>query len=264
MESLRAVIDNLNLNWVFFVVVGILLAGVIIGYLKGVLKMIFFVISVFLAIFFTIVLSPITRSWLFKSDKLYNFVYARMESLIENNGWAEIIAEKIAGDGTDTETGGEESVNTAREILSALGIPESMQESILGDESALAKLEMSSDAEVNDRLIAAENGTCTGITNVIIKALAFLLTLLIVGILIAIVSGTLNLLGKIPGVGSVNKIVGGLIGGCAALLVVWVLFGIVTMFGATAVGQEILAKISENPVLSFIYDHSIISARILS
>ncbi len=264
MESLQAFLDSLKLNWVFFVVVGILLTGVIIGYLKGVFKMIFLVISIFLAVFFTIVLSPITRSWLFKSDALYNFVYSRMEALIENNGWAEVIAENIAGDGTDAETGGEESIDTAREILSAIGIPESMRESILGDESVLNRLEISSDADVNERLASAEDGTCTGITNVTIKALSFLLTLLIVGIIIAILSGMLNLLGKIPGVGSVNKIVGGLMGGCVALFVVWVLFGIVTVFGATAAGQEILAKIAENPVLSFIYDHSIISARILS
>ena len=109
-----------------------------------------------------------------------------------------------------------------------------------------------------------EKGAYTGVTNVVVKAVAFLTTLFIVGIVLALLGGITDLLGKIPCVDKVNAIVGAMAGGLIGLVIVWVIFAVATMLSATVFGQKILTLISENPLLSFIYNHNYITTRILS
>ncbi len=259
-------LGELNINWLLVGVILVIVIGFIIGFVKGAFKMIYAVVAIVLAITLTIMISPITKSFLMRNTKFYNFIYEKTETLVDKNEWTALIAKRIAPDEKDIEieSGGADSVSLMRELLDTLGIPEKFKEAILGDESVITSIEISSDADTNDALEAMEKGAYTGITHVVIKAIAFLLTLLVVGIILAILGGLMSALGRVPGIDKVNAIVGGLAGGCIALLIVWVFFAIVTMLSTTEFGKTMLAMISENPLLSFIYNHNVISARILS
>ena len=265
-EETVGIAERLGINWLLIAVIAILIIGAIVGAVKGAFKMIFAVIAIVLAIALTILISPVTRSLLMRNANVYNFFYAKTESLAEKNGWVDMLA-RIADNKDEepvAETGGEDSVKLLGDLLTLIGVPEKFRQSILGDESVIATMEKNSDATTNDTLETIQRGAYTGITNVVIKALAFLLTLLIVGIILALLGGLLNLLSKIPGIDKANAIAGAIAGGFIALLVIWVIFAIITMLGNTSFGQQMLAMIGENKLLSFIYNHNFISSRILS
>ncbi len=264
-EESVSFVEKFGINWLFIAVIAILIIGVVVGISKGAFKMIFAVIAVVLAIALTILISPVTKSLLMRNARVYNFFYQKTEALAEKNKWAAVIA-RMAPEATeeDVETDGAESIRILSDMLDVIGVPESIKQSILGDESVITTLETNSDANTNDALERIEIGAYTGITNVVIKAFSFLLTLLIVGVILALLGGVFNLLGKIPGVDKVNAIAGGIAGGFIALIIIWIIFAIITMFGNTSFGQHMLALIAENKLLSFIYDHNFISSRILS
>ncbi|MCR5584769.1 MAG: CvpA family protein [Lachnospiraceae bacterium] len=258
-------LEKFGLNWLVLAVLAIFVIGVIIGAVKGAFKMIFAVIAIVLAIALTILISPVTKSLFMRNANIYNFFYQKTEALAEKNGWIGMLA-RMAPEASedDVETGGADSIKILSDLLDLIGVPEKYKQSILGDESVIATMETNSDATTNETLEKIEIGAYTGITNVVIKALAFLTTLLIVGVVLALLSGLFSLLGKIPGIDKANAIAGGIAGGFIALMVIWVIFAIITMLGNTAFGQNMLAMIGENKILSFIYNHNFISSRILS
>ncbi len=262
-ESL-SFLESLHINWLLIAVILIIVAGIIFGAVKGALKMIFVIVATVLAISLTILLSPITKAKMMSSPSIYNFFYSKTEAIAEKNKWAQTIAMLLEEKEDKPESGGTESIDLIGELMDAMGVPEKFKESVVGDESVIANIEASSDADVNERSESIQKGVYTGITNVIVKAVAFLLTLLIVGIVLAMLGGVTNLLGHLPGIDKVNSIVGAMAGGLIALVIVWIIFAVITMFSATAFGQKMLALITENPILSFIYNHNFINKRILS
>ncbi len=263
-EEAGSILEKLHLNWLVIAVVIIVIAGVIIGANKGAFKMIFTVIAIVLAISLTILISPITKAKLMSSPKIYDFFYEKTEKLAGDNQWAQLISQKLEEKGEEPSDDGESSVELLNDLLDTMGVPEKYKESIAGDESVIRNMEISADADTNERAENVQKGVYTGITNVVVKAVAFLITLFIVGIILAVLGGFTNLLAKIPGVDKVNAIVGAIAGGLIALVIIWVLFAGATALSATGFGQTILAMIKENRLLTFIYEHNFITSRILS
>ncbi len=264
-QESAGLLEKFGLNWLVLAVLAVFVIGIIVGAVKGAFKMIFAVIAIVLAITLTILLSPVTKSLFMRNAKIYNFFYQRTESLAEKNGWVGMLARMApAASEDDVETSGADSLKILSDLLDLFGVPEKFKQSILGDESVIATMETNSDATANDALEKIEIGAYTGITNVVIKALAFITTLLVVGLILALISGLFSLLGKIPGIDKANAIAGGIAGGFISLMIIWVIFAIFTMLGNTTFGQNMLALIGENKILSFIYNHNFISSRILS
>ena len=258
------ILEKLHINWLCILVVGLILAGIILGAVKGAFKLIYIAVAFAMAIILTNFLSPITKAKMMGNPKIYNFFYEKTETLGEKSTIAKMIANLTAVKETKPETSGSDSLELFGDVLDTLNLPESVKQSMVGDESALANLEISMDADVNEAADSMKKGTYTGITNIVVKAIAFLLTLLVVGVILAVVGGLFGLLGKIPGVDKVNMIAGGISGGFIALAVVWIVFAVFTSLSASSFGQKMLALIAENPLLTFIYNHNFITRNILS
>ncbi len=87
----------------------------------------------------------------------------------------------------------------------------------------------------------------------IVKGTGILVTIVVVFIIIKlliILSGAVN---KVPLVGGINKLFGGVLGVVRGIIIVWILFFLVTMFAHTEIGQDILAEIAESKILSLFY-----------
>ncbi len=264
-EKSASLLDKLHINLLLIGVLAIIAIGAIIGAHKGAFKMIFAVIGIVLAISLTVLLSPITKSMLMSRPNVYNFFYEKVEALAEKNKWAEVISNMASSKSDDTqsiESSGSNSVALMNELMNTMNVPEGFRESILGDEGVISNLEISADANANETAESLQKGAYTGITNLIIKAVAFIITLLVVGIILAMLGGLTNLLSHIPGIEQANSIAGAIAGGLIGLVIVWVIFVIITMISATAIGQKMLAMINENPLLSFIYNHNFISSKV--
>jgi len=68
----------------------------------------------------------------------------------------------------------------------------------------------------------------------------------------------LDLISKLPLLNGVNKTAGLLAGLLHGLVIVWVFFLIITVFGGTKIGQQALEMIGESEILSFIYNNNLL------
>ncbi len=263
-ENSVDIMQKLHVNWLLIVVLVIIIAGIVTGAVKGAFKMIFTVVAIVIAISFTIIISPVVKAKMLNSPKIYNFFYQKTESIAEKNNWAKTISKMLEDKEEKPESSGADSVKLLEDALDTMGVPEKFKESVIGDESVIRNMEISSDADANEQAESIQKGAYTGVTNVVVKAVAFLTTLFIVGIVLALLGGITDLLGKIPCVDKVNAIVGAMAGGLIGLVIVWIIFAVATMLSATVFGQKIITLISEKHLLSFIYNHNYNTTRILS
>lgn len=88
----------------------------------------------------------------------------------------------------------------------------------------------------------------------VVNIIAFLLTLVVVTIVFRAILYALNIIEDLPVLGLVNRLAGGALGICGALIVVWVLFVVITLLYTTGIGSEMFTMIRGNELLSFLYE----------
>lgn len=98
----------------------------------------------------------------------------------------------------------------------------------------------------------------TYFAKVITDIIAFLVTLLIVTILVRTVLCMVGVIDKLPVIGGMNRVAGGIIGIGTGLIIVWVLFLVITVFYDNSISQACLEDISENRILQVLYDSNIL------
>ena len=145
----------------------------------------------------------------------------------------------------------EETEGKQQSLIDSLPLPETFKETLLENNTAENYVSMQAQN--------FEEYVCRQITNVIINAIAFVVTLLLAIVALAILCKTLNLLAKLPLLKQINAAAGLAAGVVEGLLVVWILFVILTMFAGSDFGRNALAMISENPLLDFLYKNNMVS-----
>lgn len=226
------------MNWVLIIVIAIFVFFGWLGWKKGFIKLLFSLISTVVALIFAVLFSPVTETILKSNQSFVSFIDEKIESLIDFS------TEDADADGHRQET-----------LIEGLPLPKSFKEALHEDNTVQKYTELG----VQD----FKEYVCRRITNMIINAIAFVITLAFAIIALAVVCGVLNLLAKLPLLHQINEIAGLAAGLAQGLLVVWILFVILTMLGANEVGQNALAMIGENPILDFLYKNNLISGFIM-
>lgn len=90
----------------------------------------------------------------------------------------------------------------------------------------------------------------------ILNAISFIGTLIIAGFLVKVVFVMADIIEKVPGIKGMNKLAGMLLGFLQGIVIIWIGCLVVTAFGATEVGQEILRMIQDSVLLGFIYNNN--------
>lgn len=151
----------------------------------------------------------------------------------------------------ETPVSGDENAfkNSARQVMDSLGIPVSVQDTILGvDIAELAK----------DGVKTAQDVVVRALTKCVGVAIVFILLFVVMKVVLAIVIRALDLLNKLPIIGDINQFAGMLVGGVYGIVIVWLALVIVNMFANMEWAQVVLNGISGNPVAEFIYNSNII------
>ena len=87
----------------------------------------------------------------------------------------------------------------------------------------------------------------------ILQAVAFLVTLLLVGVFVQGIAFSLGIAAKLPVLHGINKLAGLLLGLAEGVFAVWVLFFVITVCYTTEWGGKLLVMIAENDILCWIY-----------
>ena len=92
----------------------------------------------------------------------------------------------------------------------------------------------------------------------ILQTFAFLITLLLAGVLVRGIAFSLGLAAKLPVLHGINKLAGLVFGFGEGLLVVWIFFFVVTVFSPTNWGGEMFAMKSDSRILTWLYRENIL------
>lgn len=219
------------MNWLFIATLLIIGGGAFLGWRAGFIKTVFSLVSTIAVIILTILFSPMVTKMLKGSDVIYGGIRGQLASVIHFPDMEE---------GTTTDA-----------FIDGLSLPDSIKDTLKSNE-AISEY-------AGARLEELEAYICDTLADIIVNAIGFIVTFLVAAAGLALLCFVLNIISKLPVLHQINTLAGVAAGALEGLVVVWIFFIVITMFGTTEFGRETLALISENPVLSFLYDSNLLS-----
>lgn len=223
------------MNWLVIAVVAVLVAFAFKGRKTGFIKTIFSIFSIIIAIVVASAISPYVSKALRTNENFYNYIYDRVEDVV-----------KLKVEDKDKTT-----VSEQVEAIDKLSLPESIKKNLL---------ENKSNSEVYKALnVDTFKGYVNGyITTLVINAISFLITYLVVTIILIVVCAALNIISKLPIINGLNKTAGLLVGVFEGLLVIWMLCIVLTAFSSTQTAQKLYELIQESQFLSCLYNNNLL------
>lgn len=223
------------MNWILIAVLAIIAVLGFIGLKKGLIKMVFSLVSTIVALLVAMLFSPVVAGMMKSNDAIVGFFDEKISAIINFT----------------SEEAEEDTESEQTSLIEALPLPETFKETLMENNTAESYISMQAKN--------FEEYVCRQITNVIINAIAFVITLILAIIALAILCNALNLLAKLPLLKQINAAAGLAAGVAEGLLLVWILFVILTMFAGTEFGSEAMGMIAENPLLDFLYKNNMVS-----
>ena len=229
------------MNWLLIVVLGIILVTGVVGYYKGLIKTILSMATIILSAVLTSMIAPKVSEILCENESVYGSVY---DVLSENLDLSDVTATLAA------QTGEKLDEATQSEILDKVGIPPVVKEIVI-DSGNLEKF-ASENAE------KFESYLYNLLANLIINAASYVLVFIAISIILAVVASVLNIISKLPGLKSLNRMAGAMIGVVEGFVIVWIFFILVSVLPGNEFMEKCNSNIEESSVLTYLYDNNII------
>lgn len=223
------------MNWILIAVIVIIAVLGWLGLKKGLIKMVFSLVSTIAALLIAMLFSPVVSGMMKSNEAIVGFFDEKIGAIVDFS----------------PEEAKEETESKQESLIESLPLPETFKDTLLKNNTAESYISMQAQN--------FEDYVCRQITNVIINAIAFVITLVLAIIALALLCKTLDLLAKLPVLRQINTIAGLAAGIAEGVLLVWVLFAILTMFAGSEFGKDALAMIGENPLLDFLYKNNLVS-----
>lgn len=220
------------MNTLTIIVLAIILICGFIGRKAGLVKTVFSMFSMIIALTATVWVSPFIGKTLQNNDKVMVYFSDKVNDVLNLNEMGSKITDQI-------------------NFIDELPLPRSFKNSLLenNNKEIYATLNVTEFSDYISNSIAC----------VIINAIAFVGTFLVLIIILQVLCFALNIVSKLPILNSMNK-AGGLIAGLIhGLIIVWVSCILLTAFGSTSWGQSAFSSINESEILSYIYNHNLIT-----
>ena len=224
------------MNVILIVVAAILIMCVLDGMRKGFVKTAYGLCGLILTIVLVCVLTPHVKDVLLKTkiyDKTYEKCLETLEKNYKKNKSAEI-AKKDSEPKTEDEVfklGGIALPTFAKNATGALMDVDVVRNTIF--EKAAAKL-----------------------AYWIVCAMAYVVTFIVISIVLALISGVLGIVAKLPVISTANNLLGGVAGLVSGLAIVWILAIVMTMFANQDTVQKIMVDIYRSPFLTYLYENN--------
>lgn len=256
------------MNWILVIAIILIGGGAFLGWRAGFIKTVFSLISTIAVLIFTMIFSPVVTNVLKSSDLVTNTIYNGLASVIDLSGIVEGLEDKDNYPVVETEYyRAVEVIDIAIdpiEVIENLELPNSIRDMLLDivPEVFVDNVErLNGHTEETVEWIEAQ--ICNLLTETILNAVGFFITFLIASIGVAILCFALDIISKLPVLHQINTLAGATAGAIEGLVLVWIGFIIITMLGSTTFGQDALGLITENELLSYLYNNNILSKSIL-
>lgn len=223
------------MNMLLLVVGIIFCVSAIVGYKKGLIKIVTSLVTALLCMILVMFISPSVSKWIQESTPLREVVQNKCVELLtpDTHENEEILQAKISR---------EQQIN----MIEGAKLPEIFRQMLLENNNS----------EVYNALGVQTFGEYIGayVAKVVADILAFLVTFIIVFIIIRVLISVLGIVNKLPVIGGVNRLAGGVAGAGMGILIIWILFIAITLLYNTSIGVACLEDISESEILKKLYD----------
>lgn len=221
-------------------VFGVIAACALVGYITGFLRTVYSLFAGVMVLAFVTWATPQAAVFLEENTGFGQVIQDKCVDYIE-----EIAREKIS----------EEAEEYQKELKSdSMGLQSLLPEELLKGLSGYAA-DAAGDVLKEAGIYEEIAGT---VSHYMIEGLAFLLLLIIGGVLIHWIAHVLDLAARFPALKGLNKIMGAVLGAAKGLCLVWIFFFILTMLGGGESQNPLLSSIKESPVLHFLYQNNIL------
>lgn len=223
-------------------IVGIILAiCMFVGYKKGLIKIAASLLTTVIIIWVVGLITPYISQWI------------RQATPLETTMQEKVVGMLFGDEDTDMSEKLEEnqlSRNEQFSLLEEASIPTMFRQKLMVDNRD----------DIYSLLGVETFGEYVGayLAKVVADILAFLIALLVVTIAVRIAMGMLGVLDKLPVIGGVNRIVGGVVGIGIGIVIVWILFIVVTLLYDTSFGRMCFENIESTPILRSLYDGNLL------
>ena len=223
------------MNWLFLVLLAFCILGVIRGACKGLVRMA--VSMVFLVLVFVLasVINPYVSSFIRDNTKLYRTFAESCSDMIEDRM-------EEAGDAL--------TLNAQVQIIDELPLPKTVKDGLLKNNTAMSYKKLSADKFAD--YVAAYVG------NLLLCAVAFLLSFVLALILMQIFLHVTDLLTALPVISQINFAGGALLGFVWAMIFIGLFFILASLLSGTGFGQMVQAAVQESASVRWFYDHNML------
>lgn len=230
-------------NWLLIGVLIFLAFHILNGYRKGFIRIALSMMALIVTIVAVAVLSPYVSKFLNENTQVHIKIQEKAE---------EFIAEALKGQVDDLVSGEMENRENQIQIISKLPLPKTLKETLGENNNSeiYRLLGVSSFPEYLSSYMAY----------MILNAIAFIGTFVVVGFLIQCIVFMADLLSRLPIINGINKLAGIFIGFAKGVIVLWVLCLFLTAFMGTETGGSLLTMIEDSLLLSFIYNNNYLLA----
>ena len=168
------------------------------------------------------------------------------------NSGSDSSSNSSANSGSDLSSNSNTDITKSNKaLLDALGlkIPEELLDTISGDNNL---------ADSFFESAGLYEQAATEITAFAMKGISFILCLIVAVIISRIIYGMISIVEAAPVVGTLNRLLGIIIGSVKGLFIVWTVFAIVAMNAMTQAGMMMSDYIYESPFLKWIYENNFV------
>lgn len=255
------------MNWLLIVVLALLVLFAYAGHQRGMMRILFSLGSLVIALLVSYIATPHVTSCIKEHTGIYasvqektlEYMRKKGESTVHSNlseGTDTTVSAAPEGEITGNVQNGEKGVSEkvldeAAEMQEQLQIPEALRGQI---EKLLAQM------ETEESIAAAQVQETIGskVADLIVSALAFVVTLLLVRFVLWVVYHALDIVSHLPVIHGINQTLGMIFGLAEGLLVVWIFFVFLTCIMQTAFGRECLQLIAGSKILSILYNWNVL------
>ena len=226
------------MNWLLILVVLLVAGNIVWGFAKGGLRVIYSMIAWIVIIGFVTFATPYVAQW-----------------LTENTTWDAQIEKSFQDKLKDVVKGDDKGEKSKNVQKLQMNVPSIVADRLVDtNEAADALMEKSGFYQV----------LASKASSLAMRAIAFIIVLLITLIAFHLLAGAIDLIGKLPVIGEVNHLIGGVAGFVKGMVFVWLLFAFIAMGAATDIGRTLTEVIYADPILQWLYENNFLLTLLLS
>lgn len=247
------------MNALAITIIIVLMLFAILGYKRGLFRSVFKLVLTGLSFVLAYLLTPFASGLLIQytniDDYIRNKIYAEIEKNIETRVEEELTAtlgyvdSALAQEMTGSIMASDPTRNEQVAYIYGSGFPQFVKDALISNNNDEIKNELG--------VQRFYDYISTYISCMIVNAIAFVLISIILRLIFGIIGLLVGLVVQLPIISSINRVGGIVFGIFEGVLLVWIIFVIISVFGNTAWGMELYEQIESNDFLRFLYDKNV-------